>query len=213
MVNPQLMHYLETTIIPQYKQLDTSHSPEHVYQVLENSIEIAAPLSVDLDIVSTVSVFHDLGLLKGRKNHERASRSMVESDAFLADYFTKEQRKIIGEAVEDHRASLSYEPRSIYGKIISEADRDLDFYRILERTIYFAIEKKSLSDPDNLCQEAFEYIQQKYGPHHHLTFWLGYSKNIAGLAEIHEMLTDPIKFNSAFSDCYEQRMKKADFLS
>ena len=79
----------------------------------------------------------------------------------MADYFTKEQRKIIGEAVEDHRASLSYEPRSIYGKIISEADRDLDFYRILERTIYFAIEKKSLSDPDNLCQEAFEYIQQK----------------------------------------------------
>ena len=54
----------------------------------------------------------------------------------------KEQRKIIGEAVEDHRASLSYEPRSIYGKIISEADRDLDFYRILERTIYFAIEKR-----------------------------------------------------------------------
>ncbi|MCU7699789.1 HD domain-containing protein [Enterococcus gallinarum] len=142
MVNPQLMHYLETTIIPQYKQFDTSHSPEHVYQVLENSIEIAAPLSVDLDIVSTVAVFHDLGLLKGRKNHERASRSMVESDAFLADYFTKEQRKIIGEAVEDHRASLSYEPRSIYGKIISEADRDLDFYRILERTIYFAIEKR-----------------------------------------------------------------------
>ena len=68
-----------------------------------------------------------VGLLKGRKNHERASRSMVESDAFLADYFTKEQRKIIGEAVEDHRASLSYEPRSIYGKIISEADRDLIF--------------------------------------------------------------------------------------
>lgn len=81
----------------------------------------------------------------------------------MADYFTKEQRKIIGEAVEDHRASLSYEPRSIYGKIISEADRDLDFYRILERTIYFAIEK-SLSDPDNLCQEAFEYIQQNTVP-------------------------------------------------
>ena len=65
--------------------------------------------------------------------------------------------------------------------------------------------KRVFLDPDNLCQEAFEYIQQKYGPHHHLTFWLGYSKNIAGLAEIHEMLTDPIKFNSAFSDCYEQR--------
>lgn len=213
MVNPQLMHYLETTIIPQYKQLDTSHSPEHVYQVLKNSIEIAESLSVDLDIVSTVAVFHDLGLLNGRKNHERTSRSMVESDAFFGEYFTKEQRKIIGEAVEDHRASLSYEPRSIYGKIISEADRDLDFYRILERTIYFAIEKKRLTDPIKLYHEAFEYIQQKYGPHHHLTFWLNYSKNIAGLAEIHEMLADPIKYNHAFSACYEQRMKKAEFLS
>ncbi|EQC80293.1 hypothetical protein HSIEG1_1169 [Enterococcus sp. HSIEG1] len=207
MVNPQLMHYLETTIIPQYKQFDTSHSPEHVYQVLENSIEIAAPLSVDLDIVSTVAVFHDLGLLKGRKNHERASRSMVESDAFLADYFTKEQRKIIGEAVEDHRASLSYEPRSIYGKIISEADRDLDFYRILERTIYFAIEKRVFLILIIFAKRHLNTFSKIRSPPS-LDLLARLFKNIAGLAEIHEMLTDPIKFNSAFSDCYEQRMKK-----
>ena len=98
------LHYLETTIIPQYKQFDTKSLPLSTpIKCSKTSIEIAAPLSVDLDIASTVAVFHDLGLLKGRKNHERASRSMVESDAFWRITFTKEQRKIIGEAVEDHR--------------------------------------------------------------------------------------------------------------
>ena len=48
---------------------------------------------------------------------------------------------MIGEAVEDHRASLPYEPRSLYGKIISEADRDLDFERILKRTLLLLMRK------------------------------------------------------------------------
>lgn len=34
------------------------------------------------------------------------------------------------EAVEDHRASSSRQPRSIYGKIVAEADRDIDVHEI-----------------------------------------------------------------------------------
>jgi uncharacterized protein len=208
MMNQQLSDYLETKIIPQYNQLDTSHSPDHVYQVIENSLEIAATLTVNKEMVFTVAAFHDLGLLKGRKNHETYSRQMVEADNFLPNFFTSEQIKQIGEAVEDHRASLTYEPRSIYGKIISEADRDLNFKRILVRTIYFAMEKKALANPQQLCQEAFDYIQGKYGPKHKLTFWLDYQKNVQGLAEIHEMLADRAKFNEAFTTCYRHLTKE-----
>ena len=39
------------------------------------------------------------------------------------------------EAVEDHRASASHEPRSIYGKIVAEADRDLGVTFIISPTI------------------------------------------------------------------------------
>jgi uncharacterized protein len=39
------------------------------------------------------------------------------------------------EAVEDHRASSSRQPRSIYGKIVAEADRDIDTHEIFLRAI------------------------------------------------------------------------------
>ncbi len=41
----------------------------------------------------------------------------------MKDFFDDEQRIIIKEAIEDYRATLEYEPRSDYGKIISSADR------------------------------------------------------------------------------------------
>lgn len=45
------------------------------------------------------------------------------------------------EAVEDHRASASRQPRSIYGKIVAEADRDLDTEVVFRRAIQFGLEK------------------------------------------------------------------------
>lgn len=39
------------------------------------------------------------------------------------------------EAVEDHRASSDHEPRSIYGKIVAEADRIIDTDTTLRRTV------------------------------------------------------------------------------
>ncbi len=78
-IDPQLKHYIESSIIPQYNQLDSSHSPAHVHQVIQNSFEIAETLPVDLNIVYTVAAYHDIGLLYGRKNHESNSRKIPGS--------------------------------------------------------------------------------------------------------------------------------------
>ena len=57
-IDPQLKHYIESSIIPHYTQLDSSHSPAHVHQVIQNSFEIAETLPVDLTIVYTVAASH-----------------------------------------------------------------------------------------------------------------------------------------------------------
>ena len=44
------------------------------------------------------------------------------------------------EAVEDLRASSSRQPRSIYGKIVAEADRDIDVHEIFLRAIEYGEE-------------------------------------------------------------------------
>lgn len=200
-----LQNYIETTIIPLYKTLDSSHSPAHIEQVIANSFEIVASLpkslAIQADIVYTVAAYHDIGLLKNRQNHEVHGRSILQNDLFLQKFFTREELLLSGEAVEDHRASSSCAPRSIYGKIISEADRDLDFMRILERTIRYAQEKKQLKDPKELQHEAYNYIHAKYGPNHSLVFWLDYPKNIK---EIQTYLKDINQFNQAFFSLYSQ---------
>jgi uncharacterized protein len=43
------------------------------------------------------------------------------------------------EAVEDHRASASHSPRSIYGKIVAEADRDIEKDIVIRRTIQYGL--------------------------------------------------------------------------
>ena len=197
-IDPQLKHYIESSIIPQYNQLDSSHSPAHVHQVIQNSFEIAETLPVDLNIVYTVAAYHDIGLLYGRKNHESNSRKIVEQDAVLPRFFSPPVISMISEAVEDHRASLPYVPRSLYGKIISEADRDLDFERILKRTLLFAYEKKQLTDLEQLHQEAYQYISKKYGPQSELKVWLDYRKNQDGLAIIYQKLAQPESFRLSF---------------
>lgn len=163
MINPALKAYIEEKIIPIYLQFDPSHSPEHVCQVIQNSFEIASDLHVNLDIVYTVAAYHDIGMCDGRKNHEAKSKAIVLADPYLPQFFTGSQIQLIGDAVEDHRASLATEPRSIYGKIIAEADRDLDFQRILSRTLSYALHVKGIKDAEQLKQEAYQYIANKYG--------------------------------------------------
>ena len=52
----------------------------------------------------------------------------------MKQFFSDEERLVIKEAIEDHRASASHQPRSDYGKIISSADRSTSVEEFLTRT-------------------------------------------------------------------------------
>lgn len=202
MIKEELQTYLEEEIIPQYQAYDPAHQPDHVYQVIENSLEIAQNYPVDFNMVYTVAAYHDLGLKYGRQNHEKASMEMVLADNRLRDFFSLEEIIIIGQACQDHRASLKEEPRSIYGKIISEADRDIDFDRILLRTIQFELNRH----PDLSYEEHFHYvwdhIKDKYGPQGSMKLWLNYKKNTNNLKYVHDKLADKDDFIKSYQEIY-----------
>ncbi len=50
------------------------------------------------------------------------------------------------EAVEDHRASTDHEPRSLYGKIVAEADRIIDPDTTLRRTVQYGLKQNPAAD-------------------------------------------------------------------
>ncbi len=166
MIKPELKEYIEKNIIRKYNELDKAHNVAHISYVINKSMRLSEKYEANVDMVYTIAAYHDIGMLESRKNHEYLSGLYLYEDLNLHEWFSDEQLRVMKEAVEDHRASNRNEPRSIYGKILSQADRNLD----LEMIIYRAVEFGKKNYPDfNFEQQfdrVFKYINNKYG-----NFW------------------------------------------
>ena len=124
-INKKLKKYLEENIFPSYKKNDLGHNLDHILYVINRSLKFAKEVdNINYDMVYTVAAYHDIGHYIDAKNHEKISAEMLLADEELKNFFTDEEIKIMSDAVYDHRASLESEPRSIYGKIVSSADRN-----------------------------------------------------------------------------------------
>ena len=67
------------------------------------------------------------------------------------------------EAVEDHRASLEYIPRNIYGKILSSADRKIGVDDYLKTSMSFAIKKNPNISVQDLIEDSYNFAIKKFG--------------------------------------------------
>ena len=139
-IDSRLQEYVEEEIIPRYASFDKAHKEDHVRSVIDEALSLAAYYDVDPDMVYAAAAFHDTGLVEGRQTHHIASGRIIREDPRLAEWFSPEQIEAIAQAAEDHRASSGSEPRSIYGRIIAEADRDIIPMKILRRTVQFGME-------------------------------------------------------------------------
>ncbi len=163
-ISTKVQRYIETEILPQYKKLK-GHTSEHILQVIARSLEFAKQVpGVNVDMVYIVAAYHDLGRLVDNETHNIESAKMMRKDKFLQDNFTADEIETMAEAVEDHRASLGHEPRSVYGKIVSSADRNPTVESMLER----AYDYNKLLHPDYSEDEIIEdvrvHIREKYSP-------------------------------------------------
>lgn len=187
-INGELLAYLKREILPQYEGFDPAHGPEHVRRVLENSLELAEGMDVDLDMVYTVAAYHDVGIQYGRKDHGLTSGKYLLEDEALERWFTPEQRETMREAVEDHRASKEGEPRSIYGRIISEADRDIDPEVVVKRCVEYGKVHEPQLDREGQIQRIEHHVREKYGEGGYLRLWLPCPRNEQGLRTLREWL-------------------------
>lgn len=140
MLNPGLVQYVESEIIPRYASFDKAHREDHVRKVIEEAMNMSVHYDVDKDVLYAAAAFHDTGLVDGREVHHMSSGRIIREDPHLKEWFTPDKIETIAQAAEDHRASSGCEPRSIYGKIVSEADRDIEPMRILRRTVQFGMD-------------------------------------------------------------------------
>ena len=134
-----LQEYIETSVIPRYAAFDKAHREDHALAVIDRALAMGKAYDIDEDMLYTAAACHDLGLAVDRKTHHLESGKIIRADARLREWFSEEQIETIAQAAEDHRASATAPPRSIYGALVAEADRMIVPETIIRRTVQFGL--------------------------------------------------------------------------
>lgn len=205
-VSLDLMEFVEQNILPRYNSFDKAHRLSHVNHVIKQSLELALKCGADINMAYTIAAYHDLGLEGPRAVHHIQSGKILMADRRLQRWFSPEQLRIMKEAVEDHRASASHAPRSIYGKIAAEADRDLEPMHIFRRTIQYGLSHYPEYNKEEQKKRFFEHLDHKYSTHGYIRLWLPNSPNTDKLKAIREIINDKNALMDIFDKLFEEEI-------
>ncbi|WP_027450029.1 HD domain-containing protein [Xylanibacter brevis] len=201
-----LVEFVETQILPQYAQFDKAHNMEHVTRVIRRSLELARSTGADIDMVYVIAAYHDLGLTGPRAIHHITSGKILASDARLKRWFSADQISIMREAVEDHRASASRAPRSMYGKIVAEADRDLSPEVVFRRTVQFGLSNYPELNKEQQWQRFAEHMESKYSVRGYIRLWIPGSQNEQNLNQLRNIIANPRLLKEAFEKYFSEEV-------
>lgn len=189
-VNPSLIEYVEKEILPLYDCFDAAHQRGHARAVIEESMRLASFYEVNPNIVYATAAFHDMGLQIDRELHHIYSGRRIRSDRNLLQWFSEEEIETIAQAAEDHRASSKEEPRSIYGKIVADADKELQPINCIRRAVqYTSSHYPDLSEEEQYMRSA-GHLQEKYAEGGYMHLWLKESREAPFLSDLRSIIND-----------------------
>lgn len=178
-VRKDLLNFINKEIKPLYKTFDKAHNLSHFNFVTNNCVEYSKQLQneeINLETAFVVGALHDIGLKFGRENHAKKSGEMVRNLQELKQFFNQAEIEIIAQAVEDHSSHLEYEPRSIYGKIVADADRNNSVYLVFSRPIKYGLKHETFRDRQGHINRVYEFAKEKFGRNGYVKYWLDISQ-------------------------------------
>lgn len=200
MINKDLKDYIEKNVIPEYSKNDVGHSFKHVFSVIDNSLELANKLNLDMNMSYTIAAFHDIGHHIDANNHELVSADIMKKDEFINKFFDEVELTTIYEAICDHRASSESEPRSIYGKVVSSADRSMDLEETLERSYQYGLHHFPTYSKEQHIDRIYNYLNSKFGASGNAVIYFETEKNLKMKKEIQRLLDNKNQFNEKLED-------------
>lgn len=196
LVDKNLKKFIEESILPEYNKNEKAHGIDHINYVIRRSFELIEQnkLDVDSNMVYAIAAYHDIGHHIDPKKHEQVSADIMSKDENLRQFFSDEELVIIKEAIEDHRASSDHDPRTIYGKIVSSADRNNTVEQCLKRSYYYGKRLNPDATDRELYERAFEHLNLKFGVNGYAKFYLKDKEYENFLEDIRKILIDKEKF-------------------
>ena len=201
-ISAELIHYIEQQILPRYEHFDAAHQRNHAEEVIARSLALAEHYEVNINMVYAIAAYHDTGLCEGRDTHHLVSGRIIREDKKLRGWFDKEQIETMAQAAEDHRASSGHEPRSIYGKIVAEADRLITPEKVIRRTIQYTQDHFPEYDKEQQYERFREHLLEKYSDTGYLRLWIPESDNAIQLEKLRKIIRDETAMRAAVEDFY-----------
>lgn len=201
-VNPALACFVRSVIVPRYKSFDKAHQEDHARSVIARALDLAAHYPVNRDMVYAAAACHDLGLAVDRKTHHLESGRIIREMKELRLWFSADEIETIAQAAEDHRASSDHEPRSIYGRIVAEADRLIEPEQIIRRTVQFGLSHYPELEKEGHWQRTLEHLHEKYDYGGYLKLWIPESPNSAKLEELRRIIRNEALLRTLFERIY-----------
>ena len=207
-INENLKEYIEENVFPEYSKNEPAHNIEHIKYVINRSFKFADTVpNINYDMVYTIAAYHDTGLVEGREFHHIASGRILMSDQALRRWFSEAELLLMKEAVEDHRASSDHEPRSLYGRIVAEADRQIEVDVVLRRTVQYGLKHYPEFDKEGQYQRMCEHLHEKYAEGGYLKLWIPQSRNAENLKRLRAVISDETQLYHTFCQIYEEETK------
>ena len=203
-MNGEIAKWIEDFVVPMYDSFDKGHQRDHAKYVTDTALSLSEHYDVDMNMVAVAAACHDLGLAVDRKTHHLESGRIIRGMQQLRRWFSEDQIETLAQAAEDHRASSKDEPRSIYGKIIAEADRQIIPDVVIRRTVQFGLKNYPELDREEHWGRTVAHLEEKYAEGGYLKLWIPESDNAVRLEELRTMIRDREKLRTAFDAVYKE---------
>lgn len=204
MLREEIKAYIESEILPRYEGFDAAHRRDHADMVISRSVELAERLGARVDMAYVIAAYHDTGLAVGRDVHHTESKRILLEDSVLKQWFKDEEIAVMADAVEDHRASSKQPPRTLYGRIVAEADRLIEPRTILRRTVQFTLTHHPELDREEGYERLVEHMREKYDYGGYLTLWIEESENAKRLEELRRIIADKPLLRRLYDEIYDE---------
>ena len=204
MVRESLRAYIEGKIIPLYADFDSAHREDHVRTVISQALRFAPLYDADEEMVYTAAAFHDTGLAVDRKTHHLESGRIIRQMEKLNEWFSRDQIETIAQAAEDHRASATVPPRTIYGMIVAEADRQITPETVIRRTVQYGIRNFPEMNREQQFDRTVAHLKEKYGPDGYMKLLIPESPNAAGLEQLRSLMEDRERLFRIFCPIFDE---------
>ena len=164
-VDSKLRSYVEENVFPLWDENDKGHGPIHRTEVIRRIFALNKTFHLNLNpnMLFAIASYHDVGKYIDHKRHHLIAAEKFMEDEGMRQFFTDDERKVIREAIEDHRSSKEDEPRSVYGKLISSADRNTTIEMVFIRSFFVAKDRMPDMNINEYLDYTIERLRKRYG--------------------------------------------------